>query len=637
MQERPPAGCAPDARPTDQVRVACIGTAVPWAEASCGGPAAASARPRSSSGCSQAIAGCRGAASAARRARPSRVDALSAVPVVRRKRVRARVVAGQRAESWSGWAGRTSGTAQARGGGTLWKSAVPLPPWGGGSAARSRTLARYACGMRYARPARQAQRRTLVHRREMDDELRLLFSVKVAVQPATQSTAPVSLTFDAAASQIPGGPAGQLVRALQLQPHSSSQYRQLALSAARTSAPPGTEVTHHAAQSVLLKRALSLLPTDVALKMAASDVAKAQFSMLNTAVPGSQHYRGDAALGRARSQWLKSLRDVASMDEGRYSSSVNQNLGSVLQLMGLHAERVESFVKALELMGVSLKTSQARRALTEGERRDAKAMLAALDLSLAHRGMDREAGHRLGVRLGFWSRPDQRPPTNTPSLHACAFHKKEKYTLVRPIEAAAHAMRTEMMSLLRRRGDGIAEEATMWYTDHERIAKRPSQWLRRHVACSLSRMRRDAPKTCEAVEQAMLWYWGAADPGGADAEVDPFYLRAQFSVLGPGAHILPHVGPTNERLAISIGLAGLGLAEIRVSDKWRRWDAGKAIVFDDSFEHEVRNVGSEHPRAVLIVHIPHPQLMPPGTNGARLAEDMASNCQLPGAELELSS
>ena len=132
----------------------------------------------------------------------------------------------------------------------------------------------------------------------------------------------------------------------------------------------------------------------------------------------------------------------------------------------------------------------------------------------------------------------------------------------------------------------------------------------------------------------MLWYWGAATSLDAEAEVDPFYLRAQLSIylraqlsiLAPGARIIPHVGPTNERLALSVGLAGLGLAEIRVGGTWRKWSVGEAIVFDDSFEHEVRNNGSAHPRAVLIVHFPHPQLMPPGSNGARIAEDMASNC-----------
>ena len=75
-------------------------------------------------------------------------------------------------------------------------------------------------------------------------------------------------------------------------------------------------------------------------------------------------------------------------------------------------------------------------------------------------------------------------------------------------------------------------------------------------------------------------------------------------------------------LAISLGLAGLDTAEMRVGTTWRRWERGEALVFDDSFEHEVRNPG-EDPRAVLIVHFPHPQLMPLGTHGA----EMGTSCR----------
>jgi hypothetical protein len=40
----------------------------------------------------------------------------------------------------------------------------------------------------------------------------------------------------------------------------------------------------------------------------------------------------------------------------------------------------------------------------------------------------------------------------------------------------------------------------------------------------------------------------------------------------------------------------------------------------------VRNPG-DGPRAVLIVHFAHPQLMPPGTNGA----EMGTSCRVPDA------
>ena len=215
--------------------------------------------------------------------------------------------------------------------------------------------------------------------------------------------------------------------------------------------------------------------------------------------------------------------------------------------LGQYAESEVHFEQALKLLGLSLKTGRARRELSDAERKDAIEALAALDLSFAHQGKPREPLHRLGVNVGFWARSDQRAPAGRPGLAACPFHRADRYSrLISPIEAAGTAMRDEMMALLRRRAEADESEGGLWYHDHERIAQRPSQWLRRHLSCARPEDARDTPQTCLAVSRAMRWYYAAATPGGTDAEVDPFYLKAQFSVLSPGAHILPHAGPTNE-------------------------------------------------------------------------------------------
>ena len=105
--------------------------------------------------------------------------------------------------------------------------------------------------------------------------------------------------------------------------------------------------------------------------------------------------------------------------------------------------------------------------------------------------------------------------------------------------------------------------------------------------------------------------------------VDPFYLKAQYSLLSPRPKgsasptwVRPHVGPTNDRLVISLGLSGTSGVTLRVGNRTRGWpEDDKALVFDDSFEHEVTHTG-EATRAVLIVHFAHPMAMPAGTNGA---------------------
>ena len=263
-------------------------------------------------------------------------------------------------------------------------------------------------------------------------ELRRLFYAPIA--PPTE---PLAITVDAAASQLPAEQAEPLLHALRLQPSHGVHYHQLALLAQEYNAP-------HETRAALLERASALSPSDAGLKFEVSNARKDHFYELHT---GSTDSGGGAALKHARKRWLASLRQVAALEEGRWSSTVNQNLGTALQLMGKFRESEEHFERALHLLGLSLKTGQARRELSEPERRDAKDTLAALDLSLAHRGKPREAVHQLGVTMGFWAQADQRAPTSRPELISCPYHEREHYRgLAAPLEAAAAVMREERCS-----------------------------------------------------------------------------------------------------------------------------------------------------------------------------------------------
>ena len=95
---------------------------------------------------------------------------------------------------------------------------------------------------------------------------------------------------------------------------------------------------------------------------------------------------------------------------------------------------------------------------------------------------------------------------------------------------------------------------------------------------------------------------------------------AQFSELGPGLHIRPHCGATNDRLVLHLGVEvkdapedhsnnsnnSSGL-EMVVGDEVGGWAEGRVTAFDDSFEHEVYHRG-QHRRVVLLLHIDHPNL-----------------------------
>ena len=78
--------------------------------------------------------------------------------------------------------------------------------------------------------------------------------------------------------------------------------------------------------------------------------------------------------------------------------------------------------------------------------------------------------------------------------------------------------------------------------------------------------------------------------------------------LAPGAAVLPHCGITNRRLTMQFALRGSEGVEVIVGGEARGYGGdGRAIVFDDSFEHSVRHVGSRV-RYVLYAVLRHPSV-----------------------------
>lgn len=82
---------------------------------------------------------------------------------------------------------------------------------------------------------------------------------------------------------------------------------------------------------------------------------------------------------------------------------------------------------------------------------------------------------------------------------------------------------------------------------------------------------------------------------------------AMFSLLKPKTHIPPHVGVSNVRLVTHIPLIIPNGCGFRVGNQTRTWEIGKAMVFDDTIEHEAWNY-SDKLRVVLIFDIWHPHL-----------------------------
>jgi aspartate beta-hydroxylase len=84
-------------------------------------------------------------------------------------------------------------------------------------------------------------------------------------------------------------------------------------------------------------------------------------------------------------------------------------------------------------------------------------------------------------------------------------------------------------------------------------------------------------------------------------------VTSQFSALEPGSRIPSHCGVANFFLTAHLGLITPEGSLLRVGSESRGWTAGRAFVFDDSYEHAVRNEGTQT-RIVLIARFWHPEL-----------------------------
>lgn len=83
-----------------------------------------------------------------------------------------------------------------------------------------------------------------------------------------------------------------------------------------------------------------------------------------------------------------------------------------------------------------------------------------------------------------------------------------------------------------------------------------------------------------------------------------------FSIMRPGAHILPHRGVTNARAVLHLGLdipPGCALRLPGITEL--TWQPGRCFAFDDTYEHEAWN-RSDRTRAVLLGDIWNPYLRP---------------------------
>ena len=208
--------------------------------------------------------------------------------------------------------------------------------------------------------------------------------------------------------------------------------------------------------------------------------------------------------------------------------------------------------------------------------------------------------HLIGARRIY----HQRPTTFFyPRLPSIEFYPREDFPWLTGVEAAAGAIRQELLSVMA--DDGLADRFGP-YVDYPPGVPL-DQWaeLNRSPRWSAFYLFRDGEVVSGNAERC------PATMAALRLAPQPQVVRrspaAMFSVLQPKTRIPPHTGVSNTRLVVHLPLILPGDCRFRVGNETRVWREGEAWVFDDTIEHEAWN-DSDRPRTILIFDIWSPFL-----------------------------
>ena len=188
-----------------------------------------------------------------------------------------------------------------------------------------------------------------------------------------------------------------------------------------------------------------------------------------------------------------------------------------------------------------------------------------------------------------------------PTLPAIPFYDRADFPWLGEVEAATDVIRDELTGLLAADNPDFAPYV------HHPVGAPLNQWaaLNNSPDWSAWFLLKDGapdrdhcdrcPKTAALLRKLPL------------ADIPGIAPSAFFSLLKPKTLIPPHHGVTNARLIVHLPLIVPPGCWYRVGNETREWEPGKALIFDDSIEHEAWN-GSDQARIMLIFDIWNPHL-----------------------------
>lgn len=196
--------------------------------------------------------------------------------------------------------------------------------------------------------------------------------------------------------------------------------------------------------------------------------------------------------------------------------------------------------------------------------------------------------------------PRQRPTFLLfPGLPTRAYFDRGLFPWIPALEAATSSIEAELEPLLR---TGSGRERVLADDSQEAAslqgADEPPSWtgfyfyrhgIRREDNCAA------CPATARAIDALPLCRIREHGP------------EVHFSVFTAGTHLLPHCGVTNTRVVGHLPLIIPEDCALNVGGEIHRWQRGRVVVFDDTFEHDAWN-RSRTTRVILIFDTWNPYL-----------------------------
>jgi aspartyl/asparaginyl beta-hydroxylase (cupin superfamily) len=205
--------------------------------------------------------------------------------------------------------------------------------------------------------------------------------------------------------------------------------------------------------------------------------------------------------------------------------------------------------------------------------------------------------HLLGIKRIYRQEPTH---YHYPGLQAIEFYEREEFPWIAALEAGTEVMQAELRQVLG------GDEGFRPYVEYP-PGTPVDQWAelngsRRWSAFHFYHQGNRHAENCARCPQTVSILESLGQP-----QVVNYMPAAMFSVLAPGTRLPPHHGVANVRLVVHLPLIVPPGCGFRVGNQTRQWEVGKALVFDDTIEHEAWNDSSDI-RGILIFDIWSPRL-----------------------------